>query len=129
MSRYIMSETDISSRRKYLYLAKTLNHCILTKPNVQVFFILKIYTLIEHNIPRPMIFKQNRKYHCRNGNRSRRPAALDIGTMAVGIVYAEGCSRRSPSAKMPCLAVSFALDIALGVGYANGFALGIAPSA
>jgi hypothetical protein len=36
--------------------------------------------------------------HYRNQASCRRPKALGIGKIAVGVVYAEGCRRRSPSA-------------------------------
>jgi hypothetical protein len=50
--------------------------------------------------------------------------------MVIGVVYAEGCPQCSPSAEMPLGAACLAVVIGyfLCVGYADSFALGIAPS-
>jgi hypothetical protein len=36
--------------------------------------------------------------HYRNFKIRRRPIAFGVGSIAVGVVYTEGCPRRSPSA-------------------------------
>jgi hypothetical protein len=64
--------------------------------------------------------------HYRNFTIRRRPTALGIGKIAVDVVYAEGCPRRSPSAE---LYLTVDVASALGVVYADGFALDVAPSA
>jgi hypothetical protein len=65
--------------------------------------------------------------HYRNFTIHRRPKALGVSLIVIGVVYAESCPRRRCSSADLYLTIGVAS--VLGVVYADGFVLGVAPSA